>query len=157
MPRTGHDDRIFASPERLPKTISYKLRSLQRSRRLFFQNVSKPRSIKRSNGLNKVVLCDLVIVEILPVLEKESKFKKAQGLLVTGFFRPPPPPPTRCCIWWKFFSIRIWIKESPSPKKPKERAKINLQIEKVDISKRGGGERVPAEGSKTLPSNPNSF
>lgn len=44
-----------------------------------------------SNGLNKVVLCDLVIVEILPVLEKESKFKKAQGLLVTGFFRSPPP------------------------------------------------------------------
>lgn len=45
-----------------------------------------------SNGLNKVVLCDLVIVEILPVLEKESKFKKAQGLLVTGFSGPPPPP-----------------------------------------------------------------
>ena len=42
-----------------------------------------------SNGLNKVVLCDLVIVEILPVLEKESKFKKAQGLLVTGFSGPP--------------------------------------------------------------------
>ena len=44
-----------------------------------------------SNGLNKVVLCDLVIVEILPVLEKESKFKKAQGLLVTGFSAPPLP------------------------------------------------------------------
>lgn len=41
-----------------------------------------------SNGLNKVLLYDLVIVEILPVLEKESKFKKAQGLLFSG---PPPP------------------------------------------------------------------
>lgn len=93
-------------------------------------------------------------MEILPVSEKESKFKKAQGLLVTGFSGPPPHQMLHLV---KIFFYKNLNKRIPSPKKPKETAKIDLQIEKVDISKRGGGERVLAEGSKTLPSNPNSF
>ena len=45
-----------------------------------------------SNGLNKVVLCDLVIVEILPVLEKNRSIK-SPGPAGDRVFRPPPPPP----------------------------------------------------------------
>lgn len=76
-----------------------------------------------SNGLNKVVLCDLVIVEILPVLEKESKFKKAQGLLVTGFSALPPPLPHQMLHLVKFFFYKNLNKRIALSEKAKREIK----------------------------------